>query len=128
MKMPQINLSNLMQGIRRVFIACVCALVLVSYATPAMSAPMGQERGYSGVSSRPNEGEANLTEIERKSLEALPAQPYDLEKTRDEANAGLNEIQGDADKDKMKNPGNTRGVESIEQKVEKALDKAVNKG
>lgn len=89
---------------------CVCTLLFVSTALPVWA-----------VNSSPTKGEANLTEIEKKSQEAVLSDPYDLEKTQEEANKGINEVQGDADKDKMLRPENTKAT-SFEQQVKKAVD------
>ena len=45
-----------------------------------------------------------------------------LEETQKKANEGINEVQGDADSEKMKNPSNTRAT-SFEQQVKKAVSK-----
>lgn len=122
MKSIRFNLSAWVRPVRVLISLCVCALLLFSYASPAYSATKGGMTGYSGTSSKPKQGEENLLEIEKKSQEAVLSDPYSQEKTMREANKGLNEIQGDADMDKMKRPENTTGVESVEQKVEKALE------
>ena len=108
------NLSGLMRPVRFLIAGFICALLLFSNALPAFSA-----------TSKPTEGEANLTEIERKSQEAVAGKsPYDFDinKQQEETHPGLNEIQGTADIDKMKRPENTQGVKSIEEKVEDALE------
>lgn len=94
---------------------CACALFLASLAFPVYA-----------VTSKPGDGEANLTNIERKSIEATLSKPYDLEKTQGETNRGLNEVQGDADKDKMLNPQNTT-ARSFEDQVKDAMGSITNK-
>ena len=117
MKSFRFQLPAWLRPVRLVLAACVCALLVFTYVTPAYSAP----------TSSPKDGEVNLTNIERKSQEAVLKDPLSLKETQTEANKGLNEIQGDADKDKMKRPENTQGVESIEQKVQESLEKVTGK-
>ncbi len=111
------SFSGLLRPVRLLLALCVCALLVFSQVLPA----------YSDTSSDPTKGQEQLLGIEKKSQDAALDNPYSLEKTQAESNKGLNEIQGDADKDKMKNPENTKGAESIEQKVEEALEKVTGK-
>lgn len=114
MKSLRFNLSAWVRPVRVLLAAFVCALVLFSQAMPAYSSPK---------SSSPTSGEANLLKIEKEAQEAVLEDPYSLDKTQKKANEGLNEIQGSADLDKMKRPENSQGTQSIEQKVQKALEK-----
>lgn len=113
MKSLRFNLSAWVRPVRVLLAAFVCALVLFSQAMPAYSSPQ----------SSPTSGEANLLKIEKEAQEAVLDDPYSLEQTQKKANEGLNEIQGTADIDKMKRPENSQGTLSIEQKVQKALEK-----
>lgn len=117
MKSIRFNLPSWLRPVRLLLTACVCALLVFSQVMPAYSAPM----------SKTSDGEANLLDIEGKSQEAVLKSPYGLEQTQREANKGLNEIQGDSDIDKMKRPENTQGVESVEDKIENALEKVTGK-
>ena len=75
--------------------------------------------------SSPGSGEANLTEIERKSQEAVAGtkpSDFDINKQQEETHPGLNEIQGAADYDKMKRPENTKGVTTPADQLENALE------
>ena len=116
MRFIRLNLSALLRPVRFFVAACICALVFISYALPA----------YSAMMSSPGSGEANLTEIERKSQEAVAGKsPYDFDmnKQQSETHPGLNEIQGTADYDKMKRPENTKGIQTPADKLEHALEK-----
>lgn len=120
MKSLRFNLSALLRAVRLVLVVCVCAVLVFSQALPAYSdtkAPKSDPRG----------GEANLLDIELKSQEAVLDKPYGLEKTQKEANKGINEIQGDADIEKMKTPENSQGAESVEQKFKEALESVTGK-
>lgn len=111
------NISGLFRRVRLLAAACLCALVLVSYALPA----------YSATSSTTS-GETNLLDIEGKSQEAISGKKpsdFDIKKQQDETHPGLNEIQGTADADKMKRPENTSsGTKSVEEIIGKTLKKA----
>lgn len=121
MKSLRINLSTWIRPVRLFLASCVCALLLFSYAYPAYSATK-----TTAPKSDLTEGEAHLTTIEKKSAEAVLSDPYGMRKEQAESNPGLNVDQGDADKDKMKTPETSKGFESIEQKVEKALEKVTD--
>lgn len=111
------NISALVRPLRLLLAVCVCALLVFSSVTPA----------YSATSSSPTKGETKLLDIEKKSQDAVLDNPWSLKDTQEEANKGLNEIQGSADADKMKRPENSQGAESIEQKIQKTLEKAEGK-
>ncbi|MBW4576219.1 MAG: low temperature-induced protein [Aphanothece sp. CMT-3BRIN-NPC111] len=112
MKSLRFNFSALLRPVRLLLATCVCALLLFSQVMPAYSSP----------NSNPTSGEANLLDIERKSQEAVLADPYSREKTQTEANKGLNEIQGDSNIEQMKRPENTPGGKSVEDKLKNALE------
>ncbi|MGB8688406.1 MAG: low temperature-induced protein, partial [Microcoleus sp.] len=68
----------------------------------------------------PTKGTDQLLGIEKEAQKAVLKDPMSMEETEEKANQGINEIQGDADKDKMKNPSNTNAT-SFEQQVRKAV-------
>jgi hypothetical protein len=113
--MLSINFKSLRRFFSAVLAVCLCAFVFVTSVQPAFA-----------TTSKPSEGEANLTEIERKSQEAVQSDPYSLGKTQDETNPGLNEVQGTADIDKMKRPDNTNAT-SFEEQVKETVDKITGK-
>lgn len=119
MRYINFNLSSLIRPVRFLIACCICALVLFSSAWPAYSA-----------TSRPTEGEANLTDIERKSQEAISDKKpgdFDLKKQQKETHPGLNEIQGTADIEKMKRPENSQDATSVEQTIKDVLENATGK-
>jgi hypothetical protein len=105
---------------RLLLVAFTFALLLFSQVAPvyADNIPF-----YSSKSS-PTKGEDVLKGIEAKSWDVIEAGgPYDMEKTKTEANKGINEVQGDADKDKMYNPATSRNAApAVEQTVKKNLE------
>lgn len=118
MKSFPFQLPAWFRPVRLLLAACVCALLVFTYVTPAYSGILTEKAPTSST----KDGEANLLDIEGKSQEAILKDPYSLKQTQTEANKGLNEIQGDSDIDKMKRPENTRGAESVEDKVKEALE------
>ncbi len=97
---------------------CACALLLFSSAFPAFAARTDSpKRG----------GEANLLGIEEKAGELARETPLSSKRTQEEANQGLNEIQGAADAEKMSNPSNSGNTPSVEGNVQNKLEDVVNK-
>jgi hypothetical protein len=97
--------------VRSLIAVCFCALMFVSNAFPAFA-----------VTSSPTKGEDKLLGIEKEAQEVVLKNPMSLEETQEKASKGPNEVQGDADLDKMKNPSNTKAT-SFEQQVKKAVSK-----
>ncbi|MEG4286599.1 low temperature-induced protein [Microcoleus sp. A006_D1] len=108
--MSFISFNTPVKRLARTLIAvCFCALMFVSNAFPAFA-----------VTSSPTKGQEQLLGIEKEAQKAVLKDPMSLEETQKKANEGINEVQGDADKDKMKNPSNTNST-SFEQQVKKAV-------
>ncbi|MEG4487834.1 low temperature-induced protein [Microcoleus sp. D2_18a_B4] len=97
--------------VRTLIAVCFCALMFVSNAFPAFA-----------ITSSPTKGEDQLLGIEKESQEVVLKKPMSLEETQEKASKGPNEVQGDADIEKMKNPSNTQAT-SFEQQVKKAVSK-----
>lgn len=97
--------------IRSFVTVCFCALLFVSNAFPAFA-----------VTSSPTKGEDKLLSIEKEAQKAVMKDPMSMQETQKKANEGINEVQGDADKDKMLNPSNTNAT-SFKEQVEKAVSK-----
>ncbi|TAG93922.1 MAG: low temperature-induced protein [Oscillatoriales cyanobacterium] len=95
--------------VRSLITVCFCALMFVSNAFPALA-----------ITSSPTKGTDQLLGIEKDAQKAVLREPMSMEETEKKANQGINEIQGDDDKEKMKNPSNTRAT-SFKQQVEKAV-------
>ena len=126
MQSIRINLAALLRPVRFLVIAFTCALLLLTQAMPASAA---SDPLYSGSSS-PTKGEAQLKNVESKSLEVLESGgPYGMEKQQAETKGkGLNAAQGDADIDKMYRPSNSQDAPpSVEQTIQKNLEKVQGK-
>ncbi|VXD23134.1 conserved exported hypothetical protein [Planktothrix serta PCC 8927] len=111
MKFPSINVSNL-RPLRFLMVALLCAFLWIGYAIPSLAA----------VSS-PSKGEDALKQIQKDSEQVLRGGPPSLKDVQAKTNEGLNVVQGDADKEKMKNPGNTQNSTDVEEKITEGMDK-----
>ena len=100
--------------VRTLIAVCFCALMFVSNAFPAFA-----------ITSSPTKGEDQLLGIEKESQEVTLKKPMSLEETQEKASKGPNEVQGDADLDKMKNPSNT-STKSFEGIVKETVSKIKN--
>lgn len=122
MRSIRYNFSAL-RPIRFLLTFCVCALLMFSFSFPAYSAPVNP----TGSKTAPQEGEANLTQIEREAQKAVLKDPYSRKQTQTKASGGLNEIQGSADADKMSRPDNSQDASSVEEKSKNLLEKLTGK-
>lgn len=121
MRFIRSNLSAL-RPLRFLVAVCISALVALSQAFPAFSAPVNPV----GSPTAPENGQEQLLDIEKEAQQAVIEKPYSREQTQAKANAGLNEIQGTADVNKMKRPENT-DADSVEQKLKNVLEKATGR-
>ena len=130
--------KSLLATLTRSLVAiAVATLLLVSSTVPAfaMDSAVHKSNMKSGnpqtminsTRSSPTEGEAPLNEIYEKSEDALKQPPLSMEKVQQEATKGYNEVQGDADFDKMHRPDNSQEATSAAEKVENALEKVFNR-
>jgi hypothetical protein len=101
-----------LRPLRLLVALCACAFLIFANAVPAFAAK-----------SDPRQGEEQLLGIEAKSQEKALEQPSSRAETQAEANAGINEIQGAADKEKMYTPEKSARAGSVERNVQKSLEK-----
>ena len=121
MKSIRFNLSALWRSMRVVLAALVGALILFSNTTPAYSLEIPNpfaNNDKPAQASNPTKGEDKLLGIEEGAQKtAIRQGDQDLlsgKRVIEKSNEGrLNEVQGAADIDKMKNPRNSEG-ETIE--------------
>ncbi|HIK16042.1 MAG TPA: hypothetical protein IGS53_12260 [Leptolyngbyaceae cyanobacterium M33_DOE_097] len=102
---------NILRPVRVLIVAFICTILFVTNSLPALA---------DTYRSQPTEGEAQLKETYRNSERTLQNPPKDLKEAAKRSNEGLNEVQGDADIDKMEY--SEKGV-AIKDKIEKALEK-----
>lgn len=110
MKFPSINFSNL-RPLRFLMAALLLAFLWIGSAVPS----------WAGVSS-PSQGEDALKQIQKDSEQVLRGGPPSLEDVQAKAQEGINEVQGGADKEKMKNAANSQGSTSVEEKIKEGMD------
>lgn len=122
MKLMRSNLYSFLRPVRLFVATIVCSLLLFTQALPAFSVSLPDGNPVAPKSDI-RSGEANLTQIEKKSQEAVLSDPYSLRKEQKETNPGLNADQGSADKEKMSTPENSQDAVSIEQRVKEGLEK-----
>ncbi|MBE9205476.1 hypothetical protein IQ244_02795 [Nostoc sp. LEGE 06077] len=109
------SVLSLLRPVRFLIVAFTCALVLVSNAFPAFA--------IESYKSDPTEATTQLLETQKKTDEIGRSAPPGLKKVQEESNKGLNEVQGDADIDKMKRPENSQAATTVEDEVENLLEK-----
>jgi hypothetical protein len=107
--------SSLVRPVRFLVVAFTCVLLLLTNAFPALA--------IDTTKSAPTEGTVQLNEIQLKTDEKATEAPLGLEETQAETYQGLNEVQGDADFDKMKRPENSQNATTVKDQVENFLEK-----
>lgn len=112
------TLSKL-RPLRFLLAAFVATIVFFTYAFPALA--------ISAPKSDPREGEAPINDIYELSEDAIKGGPPSGEAVRDAANQGLNDIQADADVEKMNTTENSTEAVTAQDQVEKALEKITGK-
>ena len=119
MKILDFAISRLQLASRLLFVAFACAFLFLTTAFPALA--------ISSYQSNPREGTTQLLETQRQTDKAAKAAPLGLKETQEKTKKGLNEVQGDADIDKMKNPRNSQSATSTKEEVEGFLEKITGK-
>ena len=109
------KLNNwLKSSIRLVLTVFACGLLFISTAYPAQAA-----------TSNTTDGEANLNRIQAKTDDVARSNPRGIEEITQEAQKGLNAVQGDADKDKMISPEDTNAT-TVKEKAANFLENLTN--
>ncbi|MBL1174688.1 hypothetical protein [Pantanalinema sp. GBBB05] len=99
----------------------LCAVMFFANVVPAFALPAN-----TASKSAPDKGEAQLEQILDDSENALQNGVPGLKATQGKAQEGINEVQGAADRDKMKRPENAEATSVID-RVENALEKVVDR-
>lgn len=115
MKISDFVKSKLRLASRFIFVALSCVFIFLFNAFPASA--------ISSYQSEPTEGTTQLLETQRRTDEAAKSPPMGLKETQEKTKKGLNEVQGDADIQKMKRPENSQNATSVEEEVEGFLEK-----
>jgi hypothetical protein len=120
MKILDFVKSRLRLVARFLVVAFVCAFIFLFNAFPALA--------ISSYQSQPREGTTQLLETQRQTDTATRVPPIGLKETQEKTKRGLNEVQGDADIEKMKTPENSQSATSVEDEVEGILEKITGTG
>lgn len=105
----------ILRPVRFIITTFACVLLFFSSASAAFA--------ISSYQSDPQEGATQLLETQRRTDEAGKSKPLGLKETQEKSSKGLNEIQRDADIDKMKTPENSQSSTSVEEDVKNFLEK-----
>jgi hypothetical protein len=106
---------SMLHPVRFLVVAFTCSLIFLSTAFPASA--------ISSYQSDPTEGPTQLLETQRRTDEVAKSPPLSLKEVQKNSNEGLNEVQGDADIDKMKRPENSQSATTVREEVENFLEK-----
>jgi hypothetical protein len=112
------NFVRLNQSITRSFrfILAVAMLFMLMFSTPALA--LGNSK------SAPEDGTTQLNQIQKETDDLARSAPPTLKETQAKTQKGINEVQGDADKDKMKRPENSKNSNTVKDEVESLLHNA----
>lgn len=130
MQSIRFHMSAVWRSLRLVVAGLACALMLFSNALPAYSLPNPFANDQAEQASSPTKGEDKLLGIEegaqktaiRQGDQDLLSGKNVIEKSQE---GMINEVQGAADIEKMKNPSNTR-AETIEGIIQERLEDATD--
>lgn len=103
--------QHLVHTVRLLVITFICALTLLSATFPASA--------YSTSKDQPFQDD----EILQKSAEVLRSGPPSMKTVQERSSRGPNEVQADADLDKLNRPENSKSATTIEERLENALEK-----
>lgn len=110
-------LAKLSAAVKPLAIAAVCALLVFASAAPAMA--------FGNSSSKPSDGVVELDSVQNKSEDAISGPDGGVignpQKVKENAQKGLNGVQGAANKKEMANPANAQG-KTVEENIKNALE------
>jgi len=106
-----------MRIIRFLFAMTICTLLVFSSMFPAIAA------GRS-TPTKPESGEATLNRVQERSEDVVKAEPRSMKEVQEDSSGRkLNEVQGEANLDKMKRSENTsEQTESFRDRIEGAIE------
>jgi hypothetical protein len=118
--MKKINFGlSMLRPVRFVIVAFICTLLFVTNVFPAAA--------ISSAKSDATEATDQLLETQRETDEIAKSAPPSLTEVQERSNRGLNEVQADADIDKMKRPENSQEATTVEDEVNSFLKKVTGK-
>lgn len=119
MKLIRVTLGKL-RLLDLILVIFTCAFMYFQLTLPALA--------ITSYQSDPTEATTQLLETQRRTDEIARSAPIDPQKVQDTVvGRGLNEVQGEADIEKMKRPENSEYAVSVEEEVEGLLRKVTGK-
>lgn len=116
--MKLFNLKRLsFRPVRLIVTVLTTAFMLLTTTVPAFA--------FGASSSKPTDGTAQLSNIERESQDVAESKvaPGSMKEAQARSQGGINEVQGDADKDKMSRPSNSQNATTVKDEIGQALKK-----
>ncbi len=108
-----VQLKSSLGAIARAFVVvCVCLLLTISHVMPAFAAS--------------SESSDSLPRVRNNSEKVLKQEPRGHKEVQAQARKGINEVQGQADANRMNHPDNSQQATSIEEKVREGLSNITN--
>lgn len=109
------KLNNwLKSSIRLTLTVLLCGMLFLAFANPVQA-----------ENTRDPNSEVSLNKIQEKTDRVSRSNPQGIEEVTREAQKGLNEVQGGADKDKMISPDEANGT-TVEEQADSFFKKLVN--
>ncbi|MGF1459543.1 MAG: hypothetical protein ACFBSG_11005 [Leptolyngbyaceae cyanobacterium] len=105
---------NYRQFVKAAVALFVCTLLFIGSATSAFA--------IGSTPSDSSKGVAELNDLKETSRKAVRDEPRSKDEVKGKAQRGPNEVQGDADLNKMKNPGNSQQSKTVAEQAENALE------
>jgi hypothetical protein len=118
MKVLDFVKSRLQLASTMILVVFTCSFIFLFHALPALAI----SSYHNSYHNDPTEGPTQLLEIQRKTDEAAKEPPIGMKESQEKTRRGLNEVQGEADFEKMKRPENSQSATSVEQEVEGFLE------
>lgn len=109
-------LSTWLRPVRVLLAIAVCVMLLISNVQPAAA--------FGNAKSNPSEGATQFDQVLDESERFIQSGPPSMEDVQSGSEQGINEVQKNADADKMKRPDNSQQATSVEEQVKHALEKS----
>lgn len=101
---------------RSVTAIALCLTLAFSHASPSLAVS-----SYGSSNSAKTEATDQLTGIQKQTDRVAASAPLNREQTQARSEKGLNEVQADADKDKMYRSSNSQDATTVKEQVEDFL-------
>ncbi len=109
--------TKLSAAIKPLAIAAACALLVFASTAPALA--------FGNSNSKPSDGVVELDSVQSKSEDAISGPEGGVignaDKVKENAQKGLNGVQGTANQKEMANPANAKG-KTVEENIKNALE------